>query len=91
MTCPPPTPFCRLDQIAAAIRQMHSQRIMHRDLKPANVFVSKNAVVKVGDVGLGRIFSSQTQAARSMCGYASRIVSGVPVVYRWYDVLMYWR
>lgn len=55
-------------QLASALDHMHSKRIMHRDLKPANIFVSKDAMLKLGDLGLGRFFSSQTLEAFSKVG-----------------------
>lgn len=37
---------------------MLKMRVMHRDLKPANIFVNGDDDLKLGDLGLGRDFSS---------------------------------
>merc|ERR1719162_1646284 len=46
-------------QLSGALDHMHQKRIMHRDLKPANIFVTIDGSLKLGDLGLGRFFSSQ--------------------------------
>lgn len=55
-------------QLASALDHMHRKRIMHRDLKPANIFVAMDGSLKLGDLGLGRFFSSQTLEAFSKVG-----------------------
>ena len=47
---------------------MHDARVMHRDIKPANIFLATHGRVKLGDLGLGRAFSSQTYEAMSKVG-----------------------
>jgi NIMA (never in mitosis gene a)-related kinase len=41
---------------------------MHRDLKPANIFIDSKDNLKLGDLGLGRDFTSQTMEAFSRVG-----------------------
>merc|ERR1719253_1204194 len=55
-------------QLASALDHMHQKRIMHRDVKPANIFLAEDGSLKLGDLGLGRFFSSQTLEAFSKVG-----------------------
>lgn len=55
-------------QLANALQHMLKMRVMHRDLKPANIFIDGNGNMKLGDLGLGRDFSSQTMEAFSRVG-----------------------
>ena len=47
---------------------MHFRRILHRDLKPANVFLNSAGIVKLGDLGLSRLFSAKTMHAKTRVG-----------------------
>eukprot|EP00292_Cryptomonas_paramecium_P013614 CAMPEP_0113662532 /NCGR_PEP_ID=MMETSP0038_2-20120614/629_1 /TAXON_ID=2898 /ORGANISM="Cryptomonas paramecium" /LENGTH=226 /DNA_ID=CAMNT_0000577439 /DNA_START=419 /DNA_END=1095 /DNA_ORIENTATION=+ /assembly_acc=CAM_ASM_000170 len=55
-------------QVVGAIAHMHEQRMMHRDIKPANIFVAGNNVLKLGDLGLGRMLSTDSVEAFSKVG-----------------------
>merc|ERR1719163_1739026 len=55
-------------QLSSALSYMQTKRIMHRDVKPANIFLAEDGTLKLGDLGLGRFFSSQTMEAFSKVG-----------------------
>lgn len=63
---------------------------MHRDLKPANIFIGGDGTLKVGDLGLGRIFSSETIEAYSKVG-TPLYMSPEVLIYKKGRVAAWWR
>ena len=59
-----------LEPLTSGLAAAHSAGILHRDLKPENVFLSDSGTVKLGDFGLAREISSQTQTG-SVVGTAA--------------------
>ncbi len=35
---------------------MHTKRVLHRDLKPLNIFLDDRLHVKIGDLGVSRVY-----------------------------------
>ena len=56
-------------QLAAAVAHVHERRVLPRDLKSANVFLSRGHI-KLGDFGISRSMSTQTNLAETICGDA---------------------
>lgn len=57
-----------LIQMALALQHMHHQRVLHRDIKSLNVFLGQKGVVKLGDLGVAKVLSTQTNCAQTLVG-----------------------
>lgn len=53
---PPSTLRRLLHQLICGVHFLHSNFCLHRDLKPANILVNSSGVVKIGDLGLARLW-----------------------------------
>ena len=57
-----------LIQIAVALQHMHARKVLHRDIKSMNVFLGQKGIVKLGDLGVAKVLSTQTSFAQTMVG-----------------------
>ncbi|XP_047310914.1 U-box domain-containing protein 34-like [Impatiens glandulifera] len=79
--CLPPLPwparFRILFEVACGLAFLHSSKpepIIHRDVKPGNIFVDRNYVSKIGDVGLAKLISDQIPD--NVTEYRESIIAG---------------
>ena len=49
-------------QISLGLAYIHSKNILHRDLKPMNIFLSNKNQVKIGDLGVAKLLSTNANA-----------------------------
>jgi cyclin-dependent kinase 8/11 len=54
---PPSTVKSIMFQLLNGCQYLHSNWVLHRDLKPANIMVTSSGEVKIGDLGLARLFN----------------------------------
>lgn len=47
-------------QIAMALSEAHSKKIIHKDIKPHNIMITKDNLVKVGDFGIAKASTTST-------------------------------
>ncbi|GFR51624.1 hypothetical protein Agub_g14051 [Astrephomene gubernaculifera] len=55
-------------QILLGLNHMHSRKILHRDIKTLNVFLDEDVNVKLGDMGVAKILSTNTNFAKTIVG-----------------------
>lgn len=47
-------------ELSSALNHLHENNIIHRDIKTLNVFLTREKHVKLGDLGVSKIFNSDT-------------------------------
>ena len=57
-----------MKQLLEATRYMHDQNVIHRDLKLGNLFLDKDMVIKVGDLGLATRVEDKDEKRKTICG-----------------------
>eukprot|EP00899_Mesostigma_viride_P029183 jgi/Mesvir1/944/Mv17498-RA.1 len=55
-------------QTALGLNHIHSKKVLHRDIKSLNIFLDADDVVKLGDLGVAKVLSTQTNFARTLVG-----------------------
>ena len=55
-------------ELCRAIKCCHDNDIIHRDIKPANIFLTKDNHIKLGDLGIAKILSSNTKKTDTLAG-----------------------
>ena len=55
-------------QICIGLMYIHNKKILHRDLKALNIFLTKDEKVRIGDLGVAKVLSQQTNFARTFVG-----------------------
>jgi len=55
-------------QAARGLAHAHERGIVHRDIRPANLFLTRNGVVKIKNLGLARSLTSESDNVTSVMG-----------------------
>eukprot|EP00347_Sterkiella_histriomuscorum_P000652 403375018 len=68
---------CYVNQICAAVKYLHSHRVIHRDLKLGNLFLNDKMEIKIGDFGLATKLEFDGERKRTICGTPNYIAPEV--------------
>ncbi|CAG9334258.1 unnamed protein product [Blepharisma stoltei] len=68
---------CYLLQIIAAMKYIHSKKVIHRDLKIGNLFINEKMEIKLGDFGLACKLEYDGQKKKTICGTPNYIAPEV--------------
>ncbi|KAM8970746.1 LOW QUALITY PROTEIN: cyclin-dependent kinase 11B-like [Sarcophilus harrisii] len=49
-------------QLIRGVKYLHDNWILHRDLKPSNLLLSNSGILKIGDLGLARVYGDLRKA-----------------------------
>lgn len=60
-------------QLLNGVAYLHDNWIIHRDLKPANILVTSTGQVKIGDLGLARLYQEPLQPLYTSDKVSSRL------------------
>lgn len=55
-------------QMLVGLHYIHKKNIVHRDLKTLNIFLTRDEDVRIGDMGLAKVFDCSNQFAHSVVG-----------------------
>ncbi|QDU80448.1 Serine/threonine-protein kinase PknB [Polystyrenella longa] len=55
-------------QVGSALEHINSKGIVHRDIKPSNLFIQRDGIVKLGDLGLARSLEDSEEAGVTRAG-----------------------